>query len=85
MSTNLAQAVERIEMLRQLAKKKAIVQYILKTIAFLDGRGLVITDWDSLENELMNNFGSFTALEDRIRKDYNETEVAEDCKPDVIL
>lgn len=64
---------EKIKQLRALAKKKAIVQYILKMIAFLDGRGLMITDWDSLENELMNNFGTFSKLEWTIKEGYKES------------
>ncbi|MBE0574148.1 hypothetical protein IH575_04570 [Candidatus Dojkabacteria bacterium] len=69
---------KKIRKLRALAKKKAIVQYILKTIAWLDGRGLVITDWDSIENELMNNFGDFHVLEYTLTRSYDATKTAED-------
>jgi len=40
-----------------------IIEYMKNAISFIEGQGLIVTDWDLVEEALLN-FGDFLALKE---------------------
>jgi hypothetical protein len=51
-------------------KTEAITRYIKSMVSFLDGNGLVVTDWDLIE-EVLKECGDFVVLKDIVNKEEN--------------